>query len=107
MLTAKVLHTQQGGDVLTGKMKEQVIDERFWSQKLLKRYRVMRKLEKRKYHGGYFAQDFRTLTSYFAGKHLLGPDVIDENISAYSGEASKMSQHSPRDIQSSSKTKKY
>ena len=33
--------------------------------------------------------------SYFAGKHLLGPDVIDENISAYSGEVSKMS-HSPR-----------
>ena len=58
----------------------------------MKRYRVMRKLEKRKYHGGYFTQDIRTLTSYFAGKHLLGPDIIDENISAYSGEVSRMSE---------------
>ena len=56
----------------------------------------MRKLEKRKYHGGYFAQNIRTLTSYFSGKHLLGPDIADDAISAYSGgEASKMSA-SPR-----------
>ena len=64
----------------------------------------MRKLEKRKYHGGYFAQEFRTLTSYFAGKHLLGPDVIDENISAYSGEGSKMSQ-SPQNANTQLKPK--
>ena len=96
MLSAKILHTQQGGSVLTNKMQEQVSDEKLWSMKLLKRYRVLRKLEKRKYHGGYFAQNIRTVASYFSGKHLLGPEIADETLSNYSGrDESKMSA-SPR-----------
>ena len=52
-------------------MREKVENEHTWSMKLLKIYRTLHKLEKRKYNGGHFAPEIRQLIRYFSAKHLL------------------------------------
>ena len=57
--------------------------------KLLKIYRTLRKLEKRKYNGGHFAPEIRTVIQYFSAKHLLNKN--DDKASCYSENASRAS----------------
>ena len=51
MLSLKVLYQCGGIEMLTDELKEDVRDERVWSQKILKLFRSLRKMESRKYHG--------------------------------------------------------
>ena len=72
MLSIKILYEQEGvGEYLTDGMREKVQSEHVWSMKLLKIYRTLHKLEKRKYSGGHFAPEIRQLIRYFSAKHLL------------------------------------
>ena len=101
MLSLKVLYTHGGADSLTDELREEVRDEKVWSQKILKLYRSIRKMESRKYHGKQFAEDFRHLTSFFSLKHQLWRPNTDgrfENMSVFSAgsKASSFNASSPK-----------
>ena len=91
MLSMKVLLLQGAGDFLKKELREQVEDERAWSQKLFKLYRTIRKLEQRKYNGSHFAREIKKMTSYYAVKHMLYPLGGDEDTSIFSENASSFS----------------
>lgn len=98
MLSQKVLLSLGAGDFLKQELRDQVEDEKTWSQKLLKLYRTLRKLEQRKYNGCNFAMEIRQMTSYFAVKHMLYPAITDENISLFSDNTSSIGKVSPKKV---------
>ena len=59
-------------EFLSESVREVLEDERGWSKKLLKLYKTLRKLEKRKYHGSHFSPELRQLVCFFAVKHMVG-----------------------------------